>query len=86
MYNNLFNVILMYIILLYFWIYYYYIDINELFEIFENKTKNFVFSSVGDNTSFDSLWINDNMDYDIYVIYYGDDENIFTRYKKSKTN
>jgi len=44
-------------------------------------TKKMVFSSVGDNTNFDSLWINDNMDYDIYVIYYGDDENIFTRYK-----
>jgi hypothetical protein len=71
----------MYIILLYFWIYYYYVDINELFETSENKTKNFVFSSVGDNTSFDSLWINDNMEYDIYIIYYGDNEDIFNKYK-----
>jgi hypothetical protein len=81
MYNNLFNVILIYIILLYFWIYYYYIDINELFEDSENKTKNFVFSSVGDNTSFDSLWINDNMEYDVYIIYYGDNEDNFNKYK-----
>ena len=32
--------------------------------------KNFLFTSAGDNTNFDSLWINDNMNYDIYVIYY----------------
>ena len=33
-----------------------------------NSTKNFVFSSVGDNTNFDSLWINENMNYDIYIL------------------
>jgi len=54
---------------------------NELFNELEYKTTNFVFSSVGDNTQFDSLWINDNMDYDIYVIYYGDDNEIYNKYK-----
>tara|TARA_B110001469_G_scaffold79146_1_gene74876 strand:- start:3100 stop:3855 length:756 start_codon:yes stop_codon:yes gene_type:complete len=44
--------------------------------------KNFLFSSVGDNTNFDELWINSNMNYDIYVIYYGDNDNIFEKYKK----
>ena len=43
--------------------------------------KNFLFSSVGDNTDFDSLWINNNMEYDLYVIYYGNNEIIFNKYK-----
>lgn len=47
--------------------------------------KNFVFSSVGDNTSFDKLWINEQMDYDIYVIYYGNNEDIYERYKSKVT-
>ena len=34
------------------------------------KKKNFVFSSVGENTNFHDLWIGDNMDYDIYIIYF----------------
>lgn len=42
---------------------------------------NFLFSSVGNNTHFDSLWINDKIEYDIYVIYYGDNEEIFNKYK-----
>jgi len=42
-----------------------------------------LFSSVGDNTNFDSLWINNDMKYDVYVIYYGDDENIFNKYKNT---
>jgi len=44
-------------------------------------TTNFLFSSVGNNTNFDSLWINDKIEYDIYVIYYGDDEDIFNKYR-----
>jgi hypothetical protein len=44
-------------------------------------TTNFVFSSVGDNTSFDTLWIGEDMNYDIYVIYYGDNEEIYNSYK-----
>ena len=43
--------------------------------------KNFLFSSVGDNTVFDDLWIGKNMTYDIYIIYYGDDNKIYNRYK-----
>jgi hypothetical protein len=44
--------------------------------------KNFVFSSVGDNTNFDSLWIDSNMNYDVYIIYYGDNNEIFNKYKE----
>jgi len=44
-------------------------------------TTNMLFSSVGDNTNFDTLWINENMEYDIYIIYYGDNDDIFNKYK-----
>jgi hypothetical protein len=42
---------------------------------------NFVFSSVGDNTSFDTLWIGENMNYDVYIIYYGDNEKNYNKYE-----
>lgn len=43
--------------------------------------RNFVFSSVGDNTNFDKLYFGNNMHYDIYAIYYGNNINRFNRYK-----
>ena len=48
-------------------------------------TKNFLFSSVGNNTDFDSLWINENMNYDIYLIYYGNNDDIYNKYKSKVT-
>jgi hypothetical protein len=45
------------------------------------KGKNLVFSSVGDNTNFDTLYIGPNMEYDIYVIYYGTDTEKYNQYK-----
>ena len=48
-------------------------------------TSNFVFSSVGDNTNFNKLWIPSSEDpsanYHVYVIYYGDNEEIYNEYK-----
>ena len=46
--------------------------------------KNFVFSSVGDNTNFAELWITKEdskvvMNYDIYVIYYGNNDEIYNK-------
>lgn len=49
------------------------------------ETKNFLFSSVGDNTDFDTLWFDDNMNYDIYVIYYGNNEENYKKYKSKVT-
>lgn len=43
--------------------------------------KNFLFTSLGDNTNFDNLWIGNNMNYEIFAIYYGDNEDIFNKYK-----
>lgn len=48
--------------------------------------KNFLFSSVGDNTSFDKLYIGDKMTYDVYVIYYGDNDTIYNQYKERVTS
>ena len=45
------------------------------------KKKNMVFISAGDNTNFDILYVNELMEYDIYVIYYGNNETIFNKYK-----
>ena len=47
--------------------------------------KNMVFSSVGNNTLFDRLWVGDHMNYDIYVIYYGNDDEIYKIYKDNVT-
>ena len=46
--------------------------------------KNFVFTSVGNQGNFDTLWVGSNASYHIYAIYYGDDEATFEKYK-SKT-
>ncbi len=45
------------------------------------NNKFFIFTSAGDNTNFDKLWIGDNMTYDIYVIYYGDNSGNYNNYK-----
>ena len=38
------------------------------------KSKNLVYTSFGDNTSFDSLWLEDNRNYDVWATYYGDND------------
>lgn len=45
---------------------------------------NFVFTSAGNNTQFDKLWTGVHQKYDIYVVYYGDDESVFQRYNTNK--
>jgi hypothetical protein len=47
--------------------------------------KNLIFSSVGDNTNFSELWIGENMNYDIYVVYYGSDMEKYKKYKSMIT-
>lgn len=41
-----------------------------------------VFSSVGDNTSFYINWESKLMNYDIYIIYYGDNDVLFKQYEQ----
>ena len=45
---------------------------------------NLVFTSVGDNTNFDNLWLGKNKTYDVYVIYYGDNDDIYKTYRTPK--
>lgn len=47
--------------------------------------QNFLFSSVGDNTNFDEIWIDDSMNYDIYIIYYGNNVETFKKYQSKVT-
>ncbi len=49
-------------------------------ENFLNK-KYLVFTSAGNNTNFDNLWTGDNKEYDLWVVYYGDDDSKYERYK-----
>lgn len=47
--------------------------------------KNLLFVSFGDNTKFIDLWINDKQNYDIFGIYYGNDNLIYNKYKSKFT-
>jgi hypothetical protein len=53
-------------------------------ELFNNKIikKNMIFTSAGDNTNFYNNWVGNNQNYDIYAIYYGNNNNNFNLYKK----
>ena len=44
-------------------------------------TKNLIFTSAGDNTEFYKNWRSVNQDYDICVIYYGNSDEIYNKYK-----
>ena len=44
--------------------------------------RDLVFSSVGDNTKFYDRWLGSGRKYDIWLVYYGDDEKIYKKYKK----
>ena len=43
--------------------------------------KNLVFTSAGNNTNFHKLWIGPDKNYDIMVVYYGNDEKMFKNYE-----
>ncbi len=43
---------------------------------------NMVFTSAGDNTNFYNHWFDNNMNYDIYSVYYGNNENNYQLYAK----
>ena len=43
--------------------------------------KNIVFTSVGGNTNWDELWLGENRNYDVWVVYYGDDDEYFNKIK-----
>jgi len=43
--------------------------------------KNLIFTSAGGNTNFDKIWLDKNRNYDVWVIFYGDDDKKFNEYK-----
>lgn len=42
---------------------------------------NLVFTSAGDNTNFDELWLAPERNYKVWVVYYGDNNEIYEKYK-----
>lgn len=44
------------------------------------KNKYLLFSSVGDNTTFFKHWLSDNKNYDIAIVYYGDNNENYNKY------
>ena len=55
---------------------------NPNYEHFNNNRKNLVFTSAGNNTDFYKNWCGNNRHYDIWVIYYGEDNSIYNKYKQ----
>ena len=49
---------------------------------FSNNKKFMIFTSLGDKTNFHNNWISKNQNYDIYAIYYGDNDEKYNFYKK----
>lgn len=45
------------------------------------KKKNLVFTSAGDNTEFYKNWLAKNREYDVWVVYYGNNDEIFRKYE-----
>lgn len=46
-----------------------------------NNKKNLVFTSAGNNSNFDKLWLDKHRNYDVWVVYYGNDYKIYNNYK-----
>ena len=44
------------------------------------KNKYLLFSSVGDNTTFFKYWLSDNKNYDVAIVYYGDNNENYNKY------
>lgn len=57
---------------------------KECVERVIKSSKNFVFTSFGDHSTFDKNWIGESMQFDIYAIYYGDNEAVYNTYKDNK--
>jgi hypothetical protein len=76
--HNIFLIVIVFIIILLI----IYLLINK--ETFEqnNTNKLLLFTSAGDNTQFYDNWCSDNRNYDIWLVYYGDNEDNYNKYSK----
>ena len=48
---------------------------------YKPKHKHLVFTSAGDNTYFYKYWCEKNRNYDLFLVYYGEDDKLFNLYK-----
>jgi len=51
-----------------------------VYNIIKENCKNLVFTSAGDNTNFYDYWLDENRNYDVYCIYYGDNNDNYLHY------
>lgn len=49
----------------------------------EKSIKNMIFTSAGDNTNLLEWWISNSQNYDIYILYYGNNDEIYKKYKSN---
>jgi hypothetical protein len=55
---------------------------NRIIDNFGTIKKNLLFTSAGDNTVFYENWCNNNRNYDIWLVYYGDNDENYNKYSK----
>jgi len=54
---------------------------NNNNEYFNNNTKNLIFTSAGDNTQFYNHWFGEHRNYDVWCVYYGNNDENYKKYK-----
>jgi len=59
---------------------------NSIIEINDNKTQikktNLIFTSAGDNTQFYNHWLGEDRNYDVWCVYYGNNDENYNMYEK----
>jgi hypothetical protein len=69
-------------LVLYLWSQYNYNNMCKQNFTNNNLHSNLVFTSAGDNTNFYDYWCDKNRNYDIWLVYYGDNDDNYNKYKK----
>lgn len=57
------------------------LNYNKIIKKINTGHKNLIFTSAGDNTSFYNNWVGNNQNYDIFLVYYGDNDENYLKYK-----
>jgi hypothetical protein len=75
------NIILILIIIILVVLLFYLINKKEHFQ--SNSSKYLLFTSAGDNTEFYKMWCEKNKNYDVWVVYYGNNDENYNKYSQS---
>ena len=55
---------------------------NKIIDSFTNNSKNLLFTSAGDNTEFYKHWLDKNREYDVWCVYYGNNDENYNKYEQ----